>query len=94
MPKLTNMVGPDYQRIRTFGDSFASCSELTSQNLVMFERILKLAAECSQVNFSASDAASVMDRVSNPLRSAIGCGQMHVASPFGDASLLIVPDAA
>ena len=92
MPKMINKPGPDFARIRPYSERFASRRELTRQDITVFERVLKLAAECEQIGITEIEAARLMDLVSNPLRSAIGCGKMNVAPIYGDAVLVITPE--
>ena len=93
MPRIDNTPGPDFARIKPFGSSFAANMELEKRDLVTFERIVKLAAECSQINMTETEAIELIDSVSNKLRSAIGCEQKRVMSRYGNAAFVVKPDA-
>ena len=95
MPKLTNMPGPDYIRIRKHKVNFAASGELTQSDILTVERVLKLAAECTQIDLTDLEACDILSRVCNPLRDSIGMGCLHVAPVFPKGvSLMIEPDAA
>lgn len=92
MPKLKNIPGPDFTRIKTFSSDFTDM-DLEKRDLITFEKIIKLAANSSLVNLTTMEAAKLLDTISNPLRHAIGCGQKDFAPIFGNASLIITPEA-
>ena len=94
MPRLLNIAGPDFRHIKSFSHNFAVNGELTHEELLTFEKVLKLAVECTQIDMKEVEAAKLMQRVSNPLRDAIGCPRLDIAPLYGEAKFVIVPDVA
>ncbi len=92
MPNMTNTPGPDWSKIREYSANFAQEQDLTKFDLVSFERVVKLAARCPWIDMGELQAAILIDLVSNPLRRAIGKGEIDVAPVYGKASLVIEPD--